>query len=133
MDVFALREKVVSDYRHYIESFVRINDERIDSFVKEQFETGALWPDPILQLNPAYEPGPTLDELAAQGVIAAGTARFFRKHDGSALRLYRHQQEAIEIARHREPYVVTTGTGSGKSLTYLVPIYDHVLDRQRVV
>ena len=59
MDVFALREKVVSDYRHYIESFVRINDERIDTFVKEQFETGALWPDAILQLNPAYEPGPT--------------------------------------------------------------------------
>jgi hypothetical protein len=45
MDVFALCEKVVSDYRHYIESFVRINDERIDTFVQEQFESGALWPD----------------------------------------------------------------------------------------
>ncbi len=64
MDVFALREKIVSDYRHYIESFVRINDERIDSFVQEQFESGALWPDAILQLNPAYEPGPTLDDLS---------------------------------------------------------------------
>ena len=26
-----------------------------------------------------------------------------------------------------EPYLVSTGTGSGKSLTYLVPIVDHVL------
>lgn len=41
--------------------------------------------------------------------------------------MYKHQQEAIEIARRNEPYVVTTGTGSGKSLAYLVPIYDHVL------
>ena len=130
MDVFALREKVVSDYRHYIESFVRINDERIDSFVKEQFETGALWPDAILQLNPAYEPGPTLDELAAQGGILKSTAEFFRGAGGKPLRLYRHQQQAIEIARRWESYVVTTGTGSGKSLTYLIPIVDHVLRTQ---
>jgi hypothetical protein len=130
MDVFALREKVVSDYRHYIESFVRINDERIDTFVKEQFESGALWPDAILQLNPAYEPGPTLDELAAQGGILKSTAEFFRGQGGKPLRLYRHQQQAIEIARRWESYVVTTGTGSGKSLTYLIPIVDHVLRTQ---
>ena len=130
MDVFALREKVVSDYRQYIESFVRINDESINSFVQEKFEAGALWPDAILQLNPAYEPGPTLDELAGHGVILKATADFFRGRDGNSLRLYRHQEQAIEIARRWESYVVTTGTGSGKSLAYLVPIVDHVLRSQ---
>src|SRR5712691_10935113 len=127
MDVFALRDRVVDDYKRYIESFVRIRDKHIDRFVRDRFQSGALWPDPILQLNPAYEPGATLAELAAQGVIAAATARFFRKYDGSPLTLYKHQHEAIEIACRREPYVVTTGTGSGKSLTYLVPIYDYIL------
>src|SRR5262250_2848074 len=67
MDVFTLREKVVSDYRHYIESFVRINDEKVADFVETKFNEGVLWPDAILQLNPAYEPGSTLDELATQG------------------------------------------------------------------
>jgi hypothetical protein len=28
MDVFSLHEKVVSDYRNYIKSFVRIRDEK---------------------------------------------------------------------------------------------------------
>jgi len=46
------------DYKNYIEGFVRIRDKRIDGFVHEQFASGALWPDPILQLNPAYEPRP---------------------------------------------------------------------------
>ena len=32
MDVFALRERVVNDYKNYIESFVRIRDKRIDEF-----------------------------------------------------------------------------------------------------
>ena len=127
MDVFALRERVVNDYKSYIESFVRIRDKRINDFVQEQFTSGMLWPDPILQLNPAYENGPTLDDLAAKGVILPGTAKFFRRSDGGPIRLYKHQDEAIEIARKNEPYVVTTGTGSGKSLTYLIPIYDHIL------
>jgi len=130
MDVFALRNRVVDDYKKYIESFVRIRDEKIEKFVREEFASGVLWPDPILQLNPAYQPGSTLDELAANGVLRPGTAKFFRKYDGGPLRLYRHQQEAIEVAQRGEPYVVTTGTGSGKSLTYLVPIYDHILRNQ---
>lgn len=127
MDVFALRDKVVSNYRHYIESFVRIQDERIDKYVRDHFDQGTLWPDAILQLNPAYEPGATLDELAARGRILRSTADFFRNSGGKPLRLYRHQEEAIEIAHRNEPYVVTTGTGSGKSLAYLIPIVDHVL------
>ena len=130
MDVFALRNKVVDDYRRYIESFVRIRDEHIEKFVRDKFSSGALWPDPILQLNPAYEPGETLDGLASKGTLQNGTSLFFRRYDGGPLKLYRHQREAIDIAQKGEPYVVTTGTGSGKSLTYLVPIYDHILRNQ---
>ncbi|HEX5482649.1 MAG TPA: DEAD/DEAH box helicase [Terriglobia bacterium] len=127
MDVFALREKVVSDYKQYIESFVRIRDERIDGFVQEELRKGALWPEAILQLNPAYQPGPTLDDLAAKGSLLPETARFFRLRDGNPIRLFHHQHEAIQIASRRESFVVMTGTGSGKSLTYLIPIYDHIL------
>jgi ATP-dependent helicase YprA (DUF1998 family) len=35
--------------------------------------------------------------------------------------------EAIEVARSHRPYVLTTGTRSGKSLAYIVPIVDAVL------
>lgn len=127
MDVFALRDHVVSDYRQYIESFLRIRDDRLADFVAQRFAAGDLWPEPILQLNPAYEPGPTLPELAAAGEIQEITARFFHRRDGSPLRLYRHQYEALQVAKQWEPYLVTTGTGSGKTLTYLIPIYDHVI------
>src|SRR5262245_36330111 len=130
MDVFALRNRVVDDYKRYIESFVRIRDANIEEYVQQQFDSGVLWPEPILQLNPAYVPGATLDQLVASGELHPATAKFFRKHDGSPLRLYRHQEEALEIAGRGEPYVVTTGTGSGKSLTYLVPIYESIVRNQ---
>jgi ATP-dependent helicase YprA (DUF1998 family) len=48
---------------------------------------------------------------------------------GTSLRLHRHQQDAVEVARRGGSYVLTTGTGSGKSLSYFIPIVDHVLKR----
>jgi superfamily II DNA/RNA helicase/very-short-patch-repair endonuclease len=47
------------------------------------------------------------------------------------MRLHRHQVDAIHEARSRKNYVLTTGTGSGKSLSYIIPIVDHVLRNGR--
>ncbi len=46
---------------------------------------------------------------------------------GKPLQLYRHQEEAIRSATADRNYVLTTGTGSGKSLAYIIPIVNHVL------
>ena len=42
-----------------------------------------------------------------------------------------HAPDARRIRKAKEgkSYVLTSGTGSGKSLTYIVPIVDHVLRR----
>jgi len=131
MDVFALRDRVIEDYRGYVQSFLRMADTRIAQFVGQRLDEGALWPDPLVQLSPAYEEGPTVDELAFGAQLHPLCAEIFRtrNRDGTSrsIRLYRHQLQAIETAARREPYVLTTGPGSGKSLTYLIPIFDHVL------
>ena len=46
---------------------------------------------------------------------------------GRQLPLYLHQEQAIRVAGADRNYVLTTGTGSGKSLAYIIPIVDHVL------
>ena len=62
MNVFALRNSVVDDYARYVKSFVRIRDRHIREFVDDQMAGGVLWPDPLIQLNPAFEPGESIDE-----------------------------------------------------------------------
>ena len=96
-DVFTLRARVVGEYRDYVESFVHILDPAIDTFVRERLAEGELWPEAVLQLNPAYERGRTLGELAAVGEIAPETARFF----GEDIRLHRHQEEALSCEHRR--------------------------------
>src|SRR5262249_24666710 len=87
--------------------------------------------------NPSFEPGLWIDELVAQGVLHDECRRVFRRdkvegrtdEPGRPLRFYRHQEEAIRAAAAGRHYVLTTGTGSGKSLSYIVPAVDHVLRR----
>lgn len=125
MDVFQLREHLVGQYRDYLTSSIRILAPDIRDFVGKELESGVAWPDPVLQLNPAFEPDSrgNLEALASRTVISQETAWFF----GGNIRLHRHQADALDLASDGGSFVVSTGTGSGKSLTYLLPIVDSIL------
>jgi len=133
MDVFALREKLVGDFRRYAESFLAIRDDRINDHVRQKLDDGLLWPDPPLQLNPAFESGGFIQELINDGVLHAECSRIFRTAKtesdpiGRDLKLHKHQADAIRAASTGANYVLTTGTGSGKSMSYIVPIVDYAL------
>jgi ATP-dependent helicase YprA (DUF1998 family) len=135
MNVFSVRDRLIEDYESYIRSFIRIRDSRIDRKVSEELDSGALWPKPLIQLNPAFERGSAIDELVDEGVFHKGCRRIFRTRkseadpEGRPLFLHRHQEDAVRTARTGASYVLTTGTGSGKSLAYIVPIVDQVLRR----
>lgn len=135
MDVFDLRNRLVDDYAQYIRSFIKIADKRILEKVNGALDAGALWPEPLLQLNPTFLPGGTIDELVNDGTLHPECSKIFRigksdaDHTGNQLLLHRHQTEAIRKAKEGKSYVLTSGTGSGKSLAYIVPIVDHVLRR----
>lgn len=132
MDVFELHRDVIKDYSAYIRSFVRIGDTRIDEAVRREIREGLLWPEPLLQLNPSFEPGESIEQLIRDGTLHETCGQIFRIKDndndyGRPLRLHTHQTEAIRVAARNEPYVLTTGTGSGKSLSYIIPAVNHVL------
>ena len=128
MSIFDLSRQIIRDYARYVQSFLPINDERVRQFVEDELiRRNVLWPESLLQLNPAYEMAETVSELCSRGGLHPLCAEIFRDRDGKPIRLYRHQQEAIERALKREHFVVTSGTGSGKTLTYFIPIFDAVL------
>ncbi len=142
MDVFEVRDQLIADYREYTRSFVDIHDRRIREHVGQRIAAGYQWPDPWLALNPNFAPGGSIDELVDSGLLHEDCARVFRIPDGTAgptgrrgreratarpLNLHLHQRQAIEAARSGASYVLTTGTGSGKSLAYIIPIVDRVL------
>ena len=133
MDVFELRTGLIDTYRDYATSFMRIRDDRIRTCVEEALDSGRLWPHPRVGMNPAFEPGGAIEDFVGDGVLHRGASSIFRLDKSSSdaigrpLSLYQHQTEAIRTAADDRNYVLTTGTGSGKSLAYIIPIVDHVL------
>lgn len=128
MSIFDLRDSIVDEYSKYVQSFLSIADERVRTFIEESLlRNQALWPDALLQLNPSYEMALSIQDLVAEGKLHPLCSEIFRADDGEPICLYRHQQEAIEKALNRKHLVVTSGTGSGKTLTYFVPIFHAIL------
>lgn len=128
MSIFKLSQDLIGDYAGYVQSFLTIADPQIREFVEQELvERGRLWPEPLMQLNPAYAPGRPVSDLPLHPACAP---IFYDERRKQPVRLYRHQEEAIERALRRQPYVVTSGTGSGKTLTYFVPIFNAVLSER---
>jgi superfamily II DNA/RNA helicase len=133
VDVFAVHDQLIADYRAFTSGFVAIRDPRIRGLVEDRLDEGSQWPDPWLSLNPSFASGGSVTKLVADGLLHPECERIFRvkqhKDDpgSSTLSLHQHQADAVAAAHSGASYVLTTGTGSGKSLAYIVPIVDSVL------
>lgn len=123
MDVFDLDRSLIGDYERFARSFTEIRARDIKQQVELLYGSRRFWPEALVSLNPHFEPGLTVDELVREGVLHPHTAAVFRI-DGAPIRLHRHQQESVAKATAKQSYVVTTGTGSGKSLCFFIPIVD---------
>ena len=132
MNIFNYRNHLIEDYKSYIKSFISIKDDKINSYIDKELESGLLWPEPLIQLNPSFQKGKSIDQLVAENILHKDCARIFRIKNnqddlGKLLQLHKHQEDAIRVADSKESYVLTTGTGSGKSLTYIIPIVNNIL------
>lgn len=122
MNVFETHAKIVGDYANYIRSFINIADPVISQTVDAALAEGKLWPQPLLQFNPSYELAGSIEEITKAGILHGATTDIFKGYS-----LYRHQLEAIKLGTRGEDFIVTSGTGSGKSLTYMGSIFHRLL------
>ena len=123
---FEFDHRLIQSYEQFSRSCSAIRAYDLREIINQEYDNGRFWPDALLSLNPRYLSDHTVDELVNTGTLDEGTARVFRFGD-SSLRLHRHQAEAIAKAKSGKSFVVTTGTGSGKSICFFVPIVDRVI------
>jgi hypothetical protein len=122
MNIFDIHSQVVKDYSTYIHSFLKIADPQTLAVVKRDLEEGKLWPEPLLQFNPSYAKSDDIDNIIQEKCLHPGIKDIFVGY-----KLYRHQEEAIRLGTDGKDFIVTSGTGSGKSLTYITSIFNHLL------
>lgn len=126
MKAFDLHNSIVEDYKSYLQSFTNIKDERIKTEVDKAFREGIFLPEPLIQFNPSFQQGESIDQLISEGIFHPDLKKIF-----GTFNLYKHQVEAVKKGVNGDSFVVTSGTGSGKSLTYLATIFNHILKSER--
>lgn len=124
MDAFRTHQQVIKEYREYLSSFLSIEDERIKEEVAKSFEGNGFIPEPLIQFNPSFQKGESLADLERNGEIHSSLITAFGHYN-----LYKHQVEALRIGMSGKGFVVTSGTGSGKSLTYLATIFNNIFQK----
>jgi superfamily II DNA/RNA helicase len=122
VNILQLRNEVIAQYKSYVGSFLNITDKGLRTYAESILDDNKLWPDPLLQCNPGFKKGETVEELVAANVLHREMAEIF-----TGFELHQHQAEAIKIGAGKKDFIVTSGTGSGKSLTYLGTIFNGVL------
>jgi ribosomal protein L37AE/L43A len=130
---FLALDEVKASYRRYVETFQRFRNPAIKAWVDEQIREGTvLWQQPLIELNRRYMEGESLYKLVDEGVLEKEIPSIFVDDRGNTITPYKHQTEAIrKILGENENVIVTTGTGSGKSFCYGIPIVNECLKLKR--
>jgi ATP-dependent helicase YprA (DUF1998 family) len=123
VDVFDLDRTLLADYASFARSFTQIRAKDIRDQIDAIYASRRFWPEALITINPHFERGASVEDLTKEGSLHRDVARVFRV-DGRSITLYRHQTQAVAKAVAGQSFVVTTGTGSGKSLCFFIPIID---------
>lgn len=122
MNIIDLYSSLKDSYKSYLSSFVAIKDKRIEDTVDDAIRNEQFLPQALIQFNPNFEKGIGVSEMIAKGLpIHPDLEKFF------STSFYKHQQEAIELGCQGKEFIVTSGTGSGKSRTFMATIFNHIL------
>ena len=127
MNIFDFDEQLVKSYSDFSKSFTLIDSDKIKSFLDS--ERSKYTPSALIQINPNYKQNLNEDvqSLVNKDILHPKCRRIFATDSNEPLKLYQHQVESISLAKAQKSYVVTTGTGSGKSLCFFIPIVDRIL------
>lgn len=132
MNPLGATTRIEADYRRYLVSGYAPRSARLrDEFERAIRENFKLTQGPFLQASPPFAAGVTLRKLIQEGLLCSA----FEKLGSPALPLDRplhyHQEAALRKAiAQRRNLVVATGTGSGKTETFTIPVLDHLLREQ---
>lgn len=116
-------------YIRYLKTIKPFQDESLrEAFAAELAEEGRLMKGPLVEVSPPFRTGASIQNLVAQNLLHRSFARLCsEEHLPYTRPLYAHQEAAIRKGVAGRNLVVATGTGSGKTESFLIPVLDHLL------
>ncbi len=132
MDPTEVADALRTSYLRYLETSFYLKDpslrKQFISLLQDKTQP-PLVRQPILEISPGFKSGKSVEDLISEKLFSPD----FRRIDTEVLErpLYVHQETALRKAIvERRNLIVATGTGSGKTETFLYPILNHLLQEK---
>lgn len=122
-------QHIRDSYIRYLKSIYPVQDSAIQSLFWQELERPELLvKGPLLEAAAPFQQGRSIQELVTDGVLHSNFAQLCSDSLPWERKLHLHQDRAIQkvVAKERN-VIVATGTGSGKTESFLIPILDHLL------
>jgi len=124
-----VHEALRDSYLRYLETSFHLKDqsllEQFRNLLRDKTQP-PLVRRPILEISPGFKTSSSVGQLIEEGILSDA----FRSFEKDILNrpLYTHQEKALRKAiTSKRNLVVATGTGSGKTETFLYPIINHLM------
>lgn len=120
-------ENLTQRYLSYLRTSSSFSDEEVQKSSDSKLNSTRFVKGPYLEATPPFVSSKSVEELIKEKLLSAE----FRKLKTDKLPLERslwhHQEQAvIKIIQEEKNVVVATGTGSGKTDAFLIPILNHL-------
>ncbi len=129
LDPIRITEQIRASYTRYLTTAFRLRDPRLRDLFYEKADKFSFTNGPLLEATPPFEDGCLLVDLVEQGTLDRGLEDFIYEAF-PYLRtkpLYLHQERAIKNIAGGRNVVVASGTSSGKTESFLLPIYSNLV------
>ncbi len=126
MNPIAVVDQVLREYRSYLATEFRASDERLSQVLERALdEPGFLAQEPFFQAHRPFKDGRRWRDLGLDAALAKAMERRTRTETA-----FLHQSDAIAhlLSPNPTPLVVTTGTGSGKTECFLLPVIQNAIE-----
>jgi len=127
LDPIKATKSITDKYRAYLSTTFRLKSSHLQNQFMKELQPEKFVKGPILEATPPFETGKSLEELENEGLLSDQFKNLKSEELPLNRPLYRHQESAIrKVVGDNRNIVVTTGTGSGKTEAFLVPVLNYL-------
>ena len=119
-------KEIQQKYIDFYKSNFALGKEKLSEKLDGLKENNHLWKSPYILISQNYEPGKKSNQLMLELDIEENLADMLRDEEKGIKQFFKHQENALtNIIKEDKNTIVSSGTGSGKTESFLIPILNH--------